>query len=108
MERRHQEPIVPLDLFRDRVHVASNLTGVLLGVVLFGVVSFLPLYVQGVKGGTPIDAGAVLIPLSLGWTTASIIAGRVVWRVGFQFLVRVGCVLVAAGSLLGSHRRCGD
>ncbi|UCF36418.1 MAG: MFS transporter [Acidobacteriota bacterium] len=100
LERRHPEPILPLELFRDRVHLAANLAGVLLGMVLFGFVSYLPLFVQGVKGGSPIEAGAVLIPLSAGWTTASFVAGRLVWRVGFRFLVRVGCFLVAIGSLM--------
>jgi MFS family permease len=102
LERRHPEPLVPLDLFRDRVHVAANVAGVLLGVVLFGVVSYVPLYVQGVWGGTPIDAGATLIPLSFGWTGASIVAGRLVSRVGFQLLVRTGSALIALGAAVGA------
>ncbi len=101
-ERRHPEPLVPLDLFRDRVHVAANVAGVLLGVVLFGVVSYVPLYVQGVAGGTPVVAGAVLIPLSFGWTGASIVAGRLVSRVGFQLLVRTGGALIAVGGVVGA------
>jgi len=101
-ERRHPEPLVPLDLFRDRVHIAANGAGVLLGVVLFGVVSYVPLYVQGVCGGTPIEAGATLIPLSFGWTGASIVAGRLVSRVGFQRLVRVGSSLIALGGVVGA------
>jgi len=96
-ERRHPEPLVPLGLFADRVHTAANATGLLLGAALFGMVAFLPLYVQGVRGGTPIQAGAILIPLSLGWTASSIVSGRIVWMVGFQFLVRTGCSLVALG-----------
>jgi EmrB/QacA subfamily drug resistance transporter len=101
IERRHPEPMVPLDLFRDRVHLAANTSGVLIGVVLFGVVSYVPLYVQGVRGGTPVEAGAALIPLSFGWTAASIVAGRVVGRVGFQFLVRLGAALIAGGAIAG-------
>ncbi len=100
-ERRHPEPLVPLGLFRDRVHVAANGAGVLLGVVLFGLVAYVPLYVQAVKGGSPIVAGLVLIPLSLAWTVASVLCGRLVERVGFQVLVRLGCALVAAGGLIG-------
>lgn len=100
-ERRHPEPLVPLGLFRDRVHVAANGAGVLIGVVLFGVVAYVPLYVQAVKGGSPIVAGLVLIPLSLSWTVASVLCGRLVGRVGFQVLVRIGCALVAAGGIGG-------
>jgi EmrB/QacA subfamily drug resistance transporter len=100
-ERRHPEPLVPLDLFRDRVHVAANGAGVLLGVVLFGVVGYVPLYVQAVRGGSPILAGLVLIPLSLSWTLSTFVSGRLVTRLGFRALVRGGCALVAAGGVLG-------
>lgn len=93
----HPEPLLPMGLFRDRLHVAANATGVLFGVVLLGLVGYVPLYVQVVKGGSPVTAGAVLIPLSLGWTLASFTAGRLVFRLGFQVLVRVGCTLVATG-----------
>lgn len=99
-ERRHPEPLLPLVLFRDRVQVAVNVAGLFLGMVLFGIVSYVPLYVQQVLGKTPMHAGAVLIPLSLGWTLATVIGGRIVRRVGFQFLVRVGSALVAVGCLL--------
>ena len=101
VERRHPEPMVPLGLFRQRVHLAVNGAGVLIGVALFGIISYVPLYIQGVRGGTPFHAGAALIPLSLGWSVASIVGGRVVRRVGFRLLVRVGCLLVAAGGGLG-------
>ena len=101
-EGRHPEPLVPLDLFRDRVHLAANASGLLLGVVLFGVVSYVPLYVQAVRGGSPILAGSVLIPLSLSWTLSTFVCGRLVMRVGFRALVRCGCSLVAAGGAIGA------
>lgn len=101
IERRHPEPLVPLDLFRDRVQVAANVAGVLLGVVLFGVISYLPLYVQAVHRGTPLIAGSLLIPLSLGWTAATVAGGRLVRRMGFQKLVRIGGLGVAVGAVLG-------
>ncbi len=101
LQLRHAEPLIPLDLFRDRVQVAANATGVLQGMVLFGVISYLPLYLQSVRGHTPIEAGALLIPVSLGWTSATIIGGRVVRRVGFQLLVRLGSLSLAGGAALG-------
>ena len=100
-ERRHPQPLVPLDLFRDRVHLAANGAGVLLGVVLFGVVSFVPLFVQGVRGGSPITAGAALIPLSLSWTLSTFVSGRLVRPLGFQNLVRGGSALIGLGAVMG-------
>ncbi len=101
LERRHPEPLVPLDLFRDRVHLTANGAGVLLGVVLFGVVGYVPLYVQAIRGGTPIEAGLALIPLSLSWTVSTFVSGRLVRRVGFQALVRGGSALIGLGALAG-------
>jgi len=101
-EGRHPEPLVPLDLFGDRVQLAANASGLLLGVILFGVVSYVPLYVQAVRGGGPILAGSVLIPLSLSWTVSTFVCGRLVLRVGFRTLVRCGCSLVAAGGVVGA------
>jgi len=96
-EGRHPEPLIPLPLFRHRLHLAVNSAGLLLGMVLFGVVSYVPLYVQYVLGGTPLHAGLTLVPLSLGWSTASLLAGRLVQRVGFTALVRTGAIVVALG-----------
>jgi len=100
-ERRHPEPLVPLDLFRDRVHLTANGAGVLLGVVLFGVVGYVPLFVQAVHGGGPIAAGSALIPLSLSWTVSTFVSGRLVRPIGFQALVRGGSALIGLGALLG-------
>jgi EmrB/QacA subfamily drug resistance transporter len=100
-ERRHPEPLVPLDLFRDRVHLTANGAGVLLGVVLFGVVGYVPLFVQAVRGGGPIAAGMALIPLSLAWTLSTFVSGRLVRPIGFQALVRGGSALIGLGALLG-------
>ncbi len=99
IERGHPAPVVPLHLFAERTLVAANLAGLLMGVTLLGVVGFLPLYLQGVHGASPIWAGCALIPLSLTWTSASLLAGRLVTRHGFQRLVRLGGVAVALGGL---------
>jgi EmrB/QacA subfamily drug resistance transporter len=99
-EQRHPEPLIPLPLLRHRLHLAVNGAGLLLGMVLFGAVSYVPLYVQYVLGGTPLHAGLTLVPLSVGWSTASLLVGRLVQRVGFTALVRGGAVAVALGAAL--------
>jgi len=51
-ERRAPEPILPLTLFHNRFIAISSVGGVIMGVIMFGVTSYVPLFVQGVKGGT--------------------------------------------------------
>src|SRR5256885_3470749 len=62
-EARASEPILPLTLFSNRIITISSIGGVILGVVMFGITSYVPLFVQGVRGGTATSAGVTLGPL---------------------------------------------
>jgi len=76
------EPIIPLELFRERTFLLSCLIGLVIGMSLFGSVTFLPLYLQVVKGSTPSQAGMQLLPLMGGVMVSSIISGRIISRIG--------------------------
>jgi predicted MFS family arabinose efflux permease len=73
-ERLAWEPIIPLSLFRDRSFLLCSLIGFIIGMSLFGSVTFLPLYLQVVKDATPTQAG-LMIPLMGGLLLTSIIRG---------------------------------
>ncbi|MDU4266654.1 MAG: MDR family MFS transporter [Enterobacter hormaechei] len=79
-ERLAWEPIIPLSLFRDRSFLLCSLIGFIIGMSLFGSVTFLPLYLQVVKDATPTQAGLQLIPLMGGLLLTSIISGRIISR----------------------------
>ncbi|VFS61080.1 Multidrug-efflux transporter 3 [Kluyvera cryocrescens] len=76
------EPIIPLSLFRNRSFLLCSLIGFIIGMSLFGSVTFLPLYLQVVKNATPTEAGLQLIPLMGGLLLTSIISGRAISRSG--------------------------
>jgi EmrB/QacA subfamily drug resistance transporter len=97
VERRSPEPIVPLDLFADRLVAAVTVSGFLVGVAMFGAISYVPLFVQAALGGTAAEAGEALSPLLLGWVTMSIVTGRVLPRVGYRTMILGGLVLVTLG-----------
>ncbi|MCS6804586.1 MAG: MFS transporter [Blastocatellia bacterium] len=100
-ERAAQEPIIPLTLLQEnRLFFAGSLNGFLAGMAMFGTMSFIPLYVQGVLGTSATKAGVVLIPLTFGWTTFSIISSRLLLRVGYRPLVITGMISLVAGFLL--------
>lgn len=96
-ESRTPQPIVPLQLFRNRLVTAASLSGFLVGAALFGSLYYVPLFVQGVAGGSPTQAGAVLTPLMLAWTVASSLGGRTVLRFGFRRVAAFGAALLVAG-----------
>jgi EmrB/QacA subfamily drug resistance transporter len=97
VERRAQEPIVPLRLFRNRMVLAALVTGCLSGMAMFGAISFIPLFMQAVLGTSATMAGFVLTPFVLGWTCMSVTSARLVLRVGYRGLVVSGmaCLTVA-------------
>ena len=97
VESRVPEPIVPLSLFSNAIFRAATVNGLLAGMALFGSISFIPLYVQGVMGGSATQAGSVLTPILLGWVTFAAIGGRLLLRVGYRSTVIAGMILLATG-----------
>jgi EmrB/QacA subfamily drug resistance transporter len=96
-ERRTPEPTLPVDLFRVRVIAVSVVGSALLGTILFCVSAYVPVFSQGVLGGTAIDAGMTLVPLSLGWPVAATLAGWLLYRFGYRPFAVLGAALAAAG-----------
>jgi predicted MFS family arabinose efflux permease len=64
---------------------------------VFGAISYLPLYLQGVAGLTASRAGMILLFLSVAWTAGSLIAGQLLNRVGYRASAAIGMLLLAAG-----------
>ncbi|MFB6108887.1 MAG: MDR family MFS transporter [Haloplanus sp.] len=94
VERRVEEPIIPLDLYRDRVFVSANAVAFLSSFVVFAAMTYIPLLMQAIRGGGALTAALAAIPLSIGWSGSSMTSGRFVARVGEQRLIRVGLVVL--------------
>jgi EmrB/QacA subfamily drug resistance transporter len=82
IERRAEEPVLPLHLFRHRIPAVANAAILLLGAVLFAVLIYVPVYAQGVLGVSATKSGVILIPLNFAWIAASMISGRMISRYG--------------------------
>ena len=97
VERRAPEPLLPVDLLHTPVIARSLVVVFLVGIALFGAIAFIPLYVQGVLGGTATQAGQVLTPLFLGWVVMSIVGARLTVKLGYRVVAISGSVLMTAG-----------
>jgi EmrB/QacA subfamily drug resistance transporter len=106
-ERRAPEPLLPLRLFRYRMFRAAAISGFLTGMAMFGTISFVPLFVQGVLGGTATEAGTALTPFVLGWVTFSVISARLLLRVGYRGPVLAGMVCLVLAFFLMSEMGLG-
>lgn len=95
LEREH--PLIPPSLFRQMRTAAPYLGGVLMGTTIYGVDTFVPLFVQGARGGTAGAAGAVVTPLVFLWAVSAAIGAKLVVRFGFRKTARWGAVLILTG-----------
>jgi len=94
IERTAPEPIIPLDLFRNRVISLSTIIGFLAGVAMFGAITFVPLFAQAARGETATSAGTLLTPLMLSWVIVSVVAGPLLLRLGSRTMVVSGQLLM--------------
>ncbi|HET8586680.1 MAG TPA: MFS transporter, partial [Candidatus Limnocylindria bacterium] len=100
-ERNAAEPLIDPRLVRRPIVAAGLAIGTLAGVIMFGVTAYLPPVVQGVYGGSPLEAGIAVAAMSLSWPVASIVAGRTMLTFGSRPIVLAGTAfLVLGGALL--------
>ncbi len=103
-ERVAKEPILPLTLFRNRVFSVASLVGFIVGFALFGSVTYIPLYLQVVKGSSPTESGLQMLPLMAGVLIASIGSGQLITRTGrYKVFPIVGTALMVVGMVLLSR-----
>jgi EmrB/QacA subfamily drug resistance transporter len=103
-ERRAREPILPLDLFRNRTFAASQVALFFIGSAMFGTILYIPLFVQGVLGESATSSGAILTPLMLALIGASVLAGQIVSRTGhYKAVLLTSPVVLTVGFWLLSR-----
>jgi EmrB/QacA subfamily drug resistance transporter len=101
-ERAAPEPIVPLELLRTRTVAVASAALFLATAALFAVNVFVPLFLQTTTGATPTQAGLLLVPMMLGITVSTNLAGRSIARTGRyrRFPILGGGLMTAALVLL--------
>jgi len=97
LQRRREHPLVPPELFATWDTASPYCSAIIMGTTIFGVDTFVPLYVQGARGGTAAAAGAVVTPLVLFWALTAAAGARMVPRFGFRLTARVGAVFCFVG-----------
>lgn len=101
VERRASEPVLPLRLFANKVFSATNAIGFVVGFALFGVVTFLPVFLQVAKGADPTGSGLQLLPLMAGLLITSTGSGFLISRWGrYKVFPIVGTAVMTLGLYL--------
>ena len=100
-ESRAPEPLLPLWLFRDPVIAVSSIAVFILGVGMFGVILYVPLFMQGVLGVSATQSGGLLTPLLIAAVIGSIAAGQIIGRTHrYRVIALSGAVIAAFGMFL--------
>ncbi|HEX2863914.1 MAG TPA: MFS transporter, partial [Deinococcales bacterium] len=97
VERAARHPIFPATIVQDptiRIGLLANLAA---GAAYFGLITYLPLYAQTVTQAGPVAAGALLTPMSLSWTVASLTASRLLKRIPARTLTILGATTLTVG-----------
>ncbi|HEX6933012.1 MAG TPA: MFS transporter [Streptosporangiaceae bacterium] len=103
-ERRAAEPVLPLHLFRQRVFTAAGAIGFVVGFAMFGALTYLPQYMQIVKGVSPTASGLRLLPMMAGLLATSIGTGQLISRWGrYKVFPVAGTATMTVGLYLLSH-----
>ncbi len=100
VEKRVAEPVLPLWVFGRRLLLTTSLVGFGVGGALIGLSSFVPTYLEGSIGATPLLAGLALAALTLGWPVAATVAGRLYLRIGFRSTALIGTIFVVIGTIV--------
>ncbi|MGM0844415.1 MAG: MDR family MFS transporter [Bacillota bacterium] len=98
-ERRATEPMMPFSIWKERSIFIANIVSLTTGVMLIGISSFLPAFVQGVMERSPTVAGFTLTAMSIGWPIAATIAGRLLLKIGYYKTSLIGGLSLIIGSI---------
>ncbi len=108
VESRASEPVLPLSLFRNPVFAVCSAVGFVVGVALFGSVTYLPLFLQLVKGSSPTVSGLEMLPLMAGVLISSIGSGALISKTGrYKIFPIMGTALMTFGMVLLSRLEVG-
>lgn len=100
IETKVKEPMIPLHLFRIRTVSVANAVAFFVTAVLIGTTVYMPMWIQGVLGHGATVSGFIVTPMSVLWTIASFLGGKLLLRKGVKFTAVLGIFFLMAGTCL--------
>jgi len=105
IELHAAEPIMPLAIFRNGIVTVTIVARFCIGMGMFGIIIFIPLFFQGVLGQSATYSGTLLMPMMLGMVVSSTLSGQVLSRFGGHYRIQaiIGLAIMATGMFLLSR-----
>lgn len=99
VELRAAEPLIPVSLFKNRNMALTTASGTMMGLAMFGVLGYMPTYLQMVHTMTPTEAGLMMIPMMAGLIGTSTSVGFIISRTGRYKYYPIAGLAIMAGAL---------
>ncbi len=103
VELRVTDPLLDLRLFAKRSYAFANIVGWVSSIALFGAEFLLPIYLQTLRGQTPLQAGLLVLPLAIAAGIVTPLAGALYNRIGGRWLIVIGSLLLALNTWFLAH-----
>lgn len=100
IERKAADPIISFPMFKVRLFATSNLLGLLSGMAFITASVYIPIYIQGVLGGTATNSGLVLLPMMLGSVVSATTGGFLMSKWSYRSIMILFAIIFAAGMFL--------
>jgi len=101
VEHRAAQPVIPPAMFRSRTLSLACGASLLIGLSMFGALSYMPMWFQMVAGASPTASGLLIMPMMVSGTVGSLVGGQVMRRTGrYRLLLSTGGLLVTTGLFL--------
>lgn len=97
IERKADEPIISFPMFKNRLFTTSNALGLLSGMAFITASVYIPIYIQGVLGGTATNSGLVLLPMMLGSVVSATGGGFLMSKWSYRKIMIIFTIILAAG-----------
>jgi MFS family permease len=99
IEKRVNDPILSLALFKNKVFFTSVCALFFISMGMFGAIIYIPIFSQGVIGGSATQAGLVLTPMMLSLVVASTVSGQIISRTGRYRVLAIAGTAITVGAL---------
>lgn len=101
VEQRAEEPLIPLSMFKHPVIAVCSICVFVIGIGMFGVIIYLPLFMQGVLGVSATSSGGLMMPMMMGTVFGTALSGQLMSRLGrYKRMAIVGSTMMATGMVL--------
>ncbi|MEH0109695.1 MDR family MFS transporter [Tersicoccus sp. MR15.9] len=108
VERRAEDPIIPLSLFRNRVFVNATAIGLTLGLGMFAAIAFVPTFLQMSSGTSAAQSGLLMLPMMAGLMITAIGSGVLISRTGHYKSYPIAGTLITAAAMLAMTTLAAD